>query len=174
MLVKIPTLVLSSRYNPFVKSPLSWDHHQIYDPVTDQAAWNPLPWSNQPVTHEEVRDKIERGHLRHYDQGRNAGFLSYIRIGDKIIPKSKPSDSRDQHLERIAYFVVHGCPFRIHLKVNPPDWKMGDGFHRLAAAIYRKESWMSVELDWDHYKISDEELLWVRTELQAEVITPTC
>lgn len=54
-------------------------------------------------------------------------------------------ESHDEHIQRIAYLVVHGWADPIVLDVGVPslrcyvDWPVLDGNHRVAAAIYRKD-----------------------------------
>lgn len=44
--------------------------------------------------------------------------------------------------ERVAFLVVNRDPWPISIEVTSPcgAWTIEDGFHRLAAAIYRKDT----------------------------------
>jgi len=83
-----------------------------------------------PITREEVQEAIDQGRLRGdpadgYSEGE---YLSF---------------TRQDHIERVAYFVVHRDPKPIDLDVGIPDmgcyvdWPVQDGNHRFAAAIFR-------------------------------------
>jgi hypothetical protein len=73
---------------------------------------------------------------------------------------------RRDHVERIAYLVVHRDPTPIDLDVGVPelgcyvDWPIQDGHHRLAAAFYRGDE--SIEADVSGGIDYGEELLGVR------------
>lgn len=63
----------------------------------------------------------------------------------------------DWDSQRVAYFVVNPDPWPISIEVTSPCgvWTIDDGFHRLAAAIYRKDASILVGLSgyvdgWDH------------------------
>lgn len=48
--------------------------------------------------------------------------------------------ARERHVERVAWFVVHGWEDPITIDVDMArhdDWMIDDGNHRFAAAIYR-------------------------------------
>ena len=58
--------------------------------------------------------------------------------------------------ERVAFLVVNRDPWPISIEVTSPcgAWTIEDGFHRLAAAIYRKDTTILVGLSgyvdgWD-------------------------
>jgi len=74
--------------------------------------------------------------------------------------------TRRQHIERIAYLVVHRDPNPIELDVGIPhlgchvSWPIQDGHHRLAAAFYRGDE--GIEADVSGGLDYGEELLGVR------------
>jgi hypothetical protein len=54
----------------------------------------------------------------------------------------------DWDSQRVAYLVVNRDPWPIGIDVTSPDgsWIIEDGFHRLAAAIYRRDRTIQVSL----------------------------
>jgi len=104
-------------------------------PLQSLAPWNPLQqhvWLDvdSPITCTEVKAAIEEGRLRDDTQH----FI------------------RRHHIERIAWFVVHGWEDSIEIDVGVPsmgccvDWINQDGNHRLAAAFYRKDDTIKVSI----------------------------
>jgi hypothetical protein len=72
------------------------------------------------------------------------GITKAIKENRLISQYNFPSEPRT-HMERIAYFVVHGWKDAIQIDVGIPfmqcyvNWIITDGNHRMAAAIYRKD-----------------------------------
>lgn len=64
-------------------------------------------------------------------------------------------DSREEHIQRIAYMVENPDRTPIHIDVGvpalsySPEWLVQDGHHRLAAAFYSGRSWIEAEIDGD-------------------------
>jgi len=62
-----------------------------------------------------------------------------------LLSPEKECENREQHIQRIAWFVVNGWNDCISIDVGVPalgcyvDWPVVDGNHRLAAAIYRED-----------------------------------
>src|SRR5271168_3870912 len=118
VLVSVPTKTLAEYrcYDPFKFSPRGWAQERL--PNTNQDVWRTLPeWENNPIRREEIAAKIAARQFRDAEGGL----------------------TRNEHLERIAHLVVHGCPWPITLCVIPPRfaramrkepcWGMSDGFH---------------------------------------------
>lgn len=106
-------------------------------PVSKLLQWSPFDHSiwdsvKTPITKEEVADAIKHGRLH----GEPWDF----------------SATREQHIERIAYLVVHPDRSAIDVDVGIPSmglylgWIVEDGHHRLAAAIYRGDETIEVSL----------------------------
>lgn len=63
--------------------------------------------------------------------------------------------SRQQHVQRVAYFVVYPClePIKIDVSYSLfgtlPQWIVKDGNHRLAAAFYRGDEFIEADLMGD-------------------------
>lgn len=80
-----------------------------------------------PITREEVQAAIDAGRLR-----------------------ARPVDAdhaatRQQHIERVAYLVVHSWSDFISVEAHWGGWPVVDGNHRLAAAIFRGDKDIEVE-----------------------------
>jgi|SRR5579859_5128983 len=97
---------------------------------------NPLknpPWAlykreSGPISNREIELKIARGPRK---------FKPY---------NSKYPESRQKHIERIAWLVKNGWgDSYITIDLNY-DWIIYDGFHRLASAIYRGDEMIWAEV----------------------------
>lgn len=100
--------------------------------------WNPFEWDIWGcgvVTPEEV------------------GFA----VANKITITHRPNDFRVKYwtmkdrAHRIAYFVLNGWQDAIHIDVGVPElgfnhFSVDDGNHRLAAAIYLKQEFITAEV----------------------------
>lgn len=72
----------------------------------------------------------------------------------------EPNPGTSRHIQRIAYFVVHGWPDAIEVDVGipcmgfTPAWPVQDGNHRFAAALVRGDEGITAELSGqvDTYK----------------------
>lgn len=102
--------------------------------------WSPFEccvWRGlkKPITREEVSRALAEGRLR----------------ASPIINQDKAT--RRDHIRRIAFLVQHGWTDAISLDVGVPvlghhvDWIVVDGNHRLAAAFYRGDTSILVEVD---------------------------
>lgn len=135
-------------------------------PLEKLREWSPfehIVWSgiagnfvgqgNGPITREEVRLAIEEGRLR----ARPVDGRDLIQDGVPI---------RRDHVERIAYLVVHPDPTPIDFDVGVPslgchvDWPLQDGHHRLAAAFYRGDA--TIEADISGCLDTGEEMFGVK------------
>lgn len=96
--------------------------------------WNSLDEPIQPIDVLRVIAKKDAGHLNPY-------------------PEPAPGSSscqwtRDDHIQRIAWFVVHGwdIPIEVNLQNQPddfyPGWPVADGLHRVAAALVRLDEYI--------------------------------
>lgn len=67
--------------------------------------------------------------------------------------------SREDHIRRIAYMVIHKDSHPIHIDVGLPGYSdkinIEDGNHRLAAAIFRKDKNILVEFSGDLQRIKE-------------------
>jgi hypothetical protein len=88
----------------------------------DHSVWEELEC---PITREEIADSIARG----------------FPFGEDLYERD-----REQHIDRIAYFVVHGWTDPIEMDLGCPSfgylppWPVQDGNHRFAAAVYRGDT----------------------------------
>jgi len=98
------------------------------------SAFDRMIWSGQgddPITREEVASAIAEGRFQK-------------------MPLDTEGTRRD-HVERIAYLVVHPARTPLELDVGIPhlgchvDWPLLDGHHRLAAAIYRGDATIDID-----------------------------
>ena len=78
---------------------------------------------SDPVELNEVQDSIDEGRLNSPDE--NGACRS------EVYPRS-------WHIERIAWFCVHGWRDPIELD-SRSSWPITDGNHRFAAAIFRED-----------------------------------
>lgn len=113
----------------------------IWIPLESLQPWNPFEhavWRNlvRPITREEVRLAIERGRLRRTQLG----------VG-------RETTTRRAHVNRVAYLVVNPSDDPIDIEVGVPeltgrevDWVIQDGNHRLAAAFYRGDAKVRVDI----------------------------
>jgi hypothetical protein len=161
VIVWVPTKTIAEYrcYDPFKFSPRGWAESCISLADTGQEEWRTLPeWQDNPVRREEIADKIAAGQFRDAEGGQ----------------------TRNQHLERIAYLVVHGCPWPIILQVTPPRrarekcmapcWGMSDGFHRLAAAMYRRDEFILCQLDgFYRHQLNEEDVAYIEQALGCRI-----
>jgi hypothetical protein len=161
VLVSVPTKALAEYpcYDPFKFSPRAWAQECTFLPDTNQEEWRTLPeWENNPIRREEIADKIAARQFRDAEGGR----------------------TRNEHLERIAHLVVHGCPWPITLCVTPPrraravgiapSWGMSDGFHRLAAAMYRQDEFVPCFLNgFYRYQLDEEDVAYIEQTLGCRI-----
>ncbi len=109
-------------------------------PLQRLEQWSPFThavWSENPgpLTVEEVTLAIAEG-----------------RLGDRPHGDDWSKWSRQQHVERVAYLVVYPDPTPIELDVGVPElgchvaWPLQDGHHRLAAAFYRGDKTIEVDV----------------------------
>lgn len=97
---------------------------RLVDPFED------VIWAGtEPLTREEIAQAIEKGDL----------------LGDPIIMRDITEtleELRARHVRRVAYFVVHDwtCP----LLLDGP--KLIDGHHRFAAALYRGDAQVEIQV----------------------------
>ena len=102
---------------------------------------NPLvnpPWVGdiKPITHEEITEACKNP--THPGQEYDAYY----------------GESRAEHINRIAWLVVHGWlndPIEIHMG---DAWVIFDGNHRLAAAIYRGDEMINADVYGSKEKIA--------------------
>ena len=93
----------------------------------DVPLWRGL---RDPIDPAEVERAIEQGRLNSpSDNG----------------PSDSTAHDRTWHIERIAWFVVHGWTEPIEIS-STCMWPVVDGNHRLSAAIYRSDE--LVEVQW--------------------------
>ena len=96
---------------------------------------NPLvnpPWDKlmEPITYQEIAEASES--TTEPKQAYDSFF----------------GESRQMHINRIAWFAIHGWhDAPIEINMNDVSWVVWDGNHRLAAAIYRGDEmiWADVE-----------------------------
>jgi hypothetical protein len=121
-------------------------------PLDALEPWNPfnnIVWHfdiDEPITIEEVEEAVEH-EVTHPTPIKHREFLE------------DPSPrGREDHIARIAWFVMHGWDDAIELDVGVPalgchvGWIIQDGNHRLAAAIVRREDTITATIcgDWEH------------------------
>lgn len=161
VLVSVPTKTLAEYdcYDPFKFSPRAWAQKCTFQLDTNQEEWRTLPeWENNPVRREEIADKIAARQFRDAESGQ----------------------TRSEHLERIAYLVVHECPWPITLCVIPPrrarakgiapSWGMSDGFHRLAAAMYRQDEFIPCFLNgFYRCQLDEEDVAYIEQTLGCRI-----
>lgn len=161
VLVSVPTKTLAEYpcYDPFKFSPRAWAQKCTFLPDTNEEVWRTLPeWENNPIRREEIADKIASRQFRDAEGGQ----------------------TRNEHLERIAHLVVHGCPWPITLRVTPPrrarevgiepGWGMSDGFHRLAAAMYRQDEFIPCFVDGFHpHQLDEEDVAYIEQTLGCRI-----
>jgi hypothetical protein len=99
------------------------------DPFDTLVWWKDL---DTPLTIEEVTEVVEQGCLQ---------------APDSTKYNEETRCSRKKHIERVAWLVVHGWDRPIHIDVgvagfSDPTWLVGDGNHRLAAAIVREDDYI--------------------------------
>lgn len=108
-----------------------------------RAVCDPLenPWYGAPIFEAEIAEAIAAGRL-------NAELFSR---DEKGTARNEPW-VREQHIERIAWLVVHGWTDPIQIDVGVPSlgcwvkWPVVDGNHRLAAAIFRRDEHIQADL----------------------------
>jgi hypothetical protein len=106
---------------------------QRRDPLR-RPPWNQT-WKVNPITHEEIQQALQDPALDEQAQPWARNCRHWTR---------EEASSRKNHVYRIAYFVKH----RTHATpVTLMDGKVHDGFHRLAAAIYCGDEFISIEGD---------------------------
>lgn len=115
--------------------------HEIFDDITPAAVpalaslanpFDSVIWSglDNPITAEEVGAALVVGKLKHPDDG--------------------PCDTRSDHVQRVAWFMVHGWrdPLEVDIGIPSlgyvPEWPVQDGNHRLAAAILLKNQTIDI------------------------------
>jgi hypothetical protein len=161
VLVSVPTKTLAEYrcYDPFKFSPRAWAQKCTFLPDTNEEEWRTLPeWENNPIRREEIADKIASQQFRDAEGGQ----------------------TRNEHLERIAHLVVHGCPWPITLRVTPPrrarevgiepGWGMSDGFHRLAAAMYRQDEFIPCFVNGFHrHQLDEEDVAYIEQTLGCRI-----
>ena len=95
------------------------------------------PWGCRPITHSEVLAAVKDGR--------------FCRKQHRVDWNSKGL-TRKEHIERIAFFVVHGSADPISIDVGVPALgchvahPLQDGHHRLAAAILRGDKYINAEV----------------------------
>ena len=158
VLVSVPTKTLAEYpgYDPFKFSPSGWC---TFLADTSKEEWRTLPeWESNPVRREEIKDKIAARQFRDKEGGQ----------------------TRNEHLERIAHLVVYGWPCPITLCVVPPRrarevgieprWGMSDGFHRLAAAMYRQDEFIRCFLNgFYRYQLHEEDVAYIERALGCRI-----
>ncbi len=98
----------------------------------DHAVWVNLQEPPAKITIEEVATAIAEGRLGSQHLG-GCGL-------------------RRDHIERVAYLVVNPDPTPLDLDVGVPflgchvDWPIQDGHHRLAAAIFRNDALIDIDI----------------------------
>ncbi len=97
--------------------------------------YSSCPWGHSPIRPWEIRKAIAERRLR-----------------AKITDGWSGNFSRKENIERIAYFVVKGWRTPIGIDVGIPGLVFShpgltDGYHRLAAAIFRKDSHIRAIVD---------------------------
>lgn len=98
--------------------------------------WNPFSaWyelKGKAITEEEVQSCIANGDEENV-------------FTELFLPTDSPTeiqvkDARENHIKKIAYFVVHGFSDPIDVEcLDYDDFRVNDGNHRLCAAIIRGE-----------------------------------
>lgn len=119
--------------------PISIPHlQQIADPF-DNVVWH-LD-IDAPITRQEVQTAISQGR-----------FIGQISTARYTVNWADAATRRQTHAERIAYLVTYGWHDAIMVDVglpdyffgaSPPFWPVTDGNHRVAAAIFRKDPFIS-------------------------------
>jgi hypothetical protein len=154
--------------DPFVQTPFTWSHNPGTGNPVDPA-WDGTP----PITREEIKAAIEKGNL------------------------SDPVPTwRDLHISHIAYFAAGNAPKGLftHLQIavmtptsnrlwkrghgdqsDPePKWHLTDGYHRLAAAIYRGDETVECELyGLDMELLQDGDQEYIEMALQVKLSEST-
>jgi hypothetical protein len=125
-------------------------------PLSKLEPWSPFEnvvWGTdleEPLTQEEVKEAIASEDF-------------------KVDPDWSPDlddrhHGRRAHVARVAYLVVHGWDDPIDFEADPHGWCIYDGNHRLAAAIFRGDTEIEVNVGGflnyaaDLLGISEEEL----------------
>jgi len=156
MLVSVPTKTLADCYDPFKCSPPGWC---TFLANTNKEEWRTLPeWESNPIRREEIKAKIAARQFRDKEGGQ----------------------TRNEHLERIAHLVLHEWPCPITLCVVPPRrarevgieprWGMSDGFHRLAAAMYRQDEFIRCFLNgFYRYQLDEEDVAYIEQILGCRI-----
>jgi hypothetical protein len=92
---------------------------------------------NCPITHQEITEAIKN---KDFLAGKDVSVKSfselYVDVDHKVI--------RKEHIARIAYLVVNKDNTPVDIDVGIPgysyvNWKLVDGNHRFAAALYRED-----------------------------------
>lgn len=83
-----------------------------------------------PITRQEVQQALDSGCLLSTPLLNSGAVINF--------------PTRQEHIERIAHFVVHGWGDSIDIEPSPGDWPIQDGNHRLAAAFFRGDPEVSV------------------------------
>ncbi len=106
---------------------------QIYDPFNDP------PWIGvATITKNDIKIAIKYGNLEQ-------------RPRTEFTPLTK-----DFHVARIAYLVAHPDPTPITIiKRRDGDFELDDGFHRLAAAIYRGDETIKAAFEGTKKQLAD-------------------
>ncbi len=73
--------------------------------------------------------------------------LGYLNPFTEPPPESSNIWTREDHIQRIAWFVVHGWKTPIEVDFAEPDpfycgWPVVDGLHRMAAALVRLDRYI--------------------------------
>jgi hypothetical protein len=104
----------------------------LHNPL-QRPPWN-QSWRHSPITHEEIQGALQDPTLDEMGHPWTKHCGSWTR---------DETSSRKTHVYRIAYFVKHReAAAPITLKVGG---SMFDGYHRLAAALYCGDEYISVE-----------------------------
>lgn len=156
--LKVPIEVLSERRNAFERTPASWTHY----PKLKENKWEQIDASwdgNPPISKDEIAAMLEKGNL------------------------SEKGSLRDYHIAHIAFFVQNPIP-ALRLDFVTPTlariwssdltasgrWSLGDGFHRLAAAIYRGDKFVECYLaGLEPWELSDEDIEFIEKELKISM-----
>ena len=100
---------------------------QYCNPFTSYC-WQDIP---EKVTLQEITDCLAKGEEE--------------LVGTESSPWVRPHiDHKEAHIKKISYFVKYGFTEPLSLDVGIPglcnvNWKVIDGNHRLASAIYKQE-----------------------------------
>ena len=107
-------------------------------------------WGCDPITHEEIEAALEAGDFEDISwQELNDGA-----DGTKTDHSIKLSEQRDFHIQRIAALITQysgdltdSDPITGH--VIDEELSVGDGYHRLAAAMYCENEFIPVKINDD-------------------------